>query len=96
MKIGAPLPFSYVGQEWNGELLDHVLVSYSVLAWVSFSCVKEGDVVSGSLVHGFVWMLALEEQSLDDIGALVFPSGLTSNDMVCYQKLPLMLNMAII
>ena len=41
-----------------------------------------------------MWVLALEEQRLDDIGTMVFPAGLISSDMVCYHKLSLVLNMA--
>ena len=77
------LPFPSVAQECNGGLVGHVLVPCSILAWVSLGCVGESDVVTGS------WFCVG-----DGIGMMVFPVGLIFSDMVCYHKLPFVLNMA--
>lgn len=77
------LPFLSVAQECNGGLVGYVLVSCSFLAWVSLGCVGESDVVTGS------WFCVG-----DGIGMMVFPVGLIFRDMVCYHKLPFVLNMA--
>ena len=63
------LPFPSVAQECNGGLIDYILVSCSVLAWVSLVYVGESDVVTGS------WFCVG-----DGIGIMVFPVGLIFRD----------------